>query len=160
MNPARLIRALASLVLLSVWGAVPHLAAQVSPLTPPTAPDGRVPITLVLTGSGAAPTLLRRADNGRRNVIMVDSATVDAQQLSDAVFQLLILEAQDPQGERRANNTAQRLRLDRQHPVYSWAAEALQHLRSAPFRPVAGLRAGSRHRTVQIWVRPLRGRRN
>lgn len=152
-----LMRAFACALLSSGWGA-PVVAAQASPLTPPAAPDGRIPITLVLTGGGAAPTLLRRAGDEPRNVILLDSATVDAQQLSDAVFQFLVLEAQDPQGQRRTNNAAQRVQLNQPHPVYPWAADALQRLRSANGRPVAGLRAGARHRTVQIWANPLRGR--
>jgi hypothetical protein len=139
--------------------ATPHLAAQASPFTPPAAPDGRIPITLVLTSGGAAPTVLRRAADEWPNVILLDSATVDAQQLSDAVFHLLILEAQDPQGQRRSNNAAQRVRVDQPHPAYSWADEALDRLRSGPRRPLQGLRAGQRYRTVQIWTRPLRGMR-
>ena len=144
-------------LLSSGWGA-PAAAAQASPLTPPTTPDGRIPITLVLTGGGAEPTVLRRAGDEPRNVILLDSTTVDEQQLSDAVFQFLILEAQDPRGQGRAANAAQRVTLDQPHPVYPWAAEALQRLRGAPGRPVAGLRAGARHRNLQIWANPLRGR--
>ena len=84
---------------------------------------------------------------------------MDAQQLSDAVFHLLILEAQDPQGRRRSNNAAQRTRVDQPHPVYSWADEALARLRSAPRRPLEAGPAGQRYRTIQIWARPLRGMR-
>lgn len=139
--------------------AAPHLAAQASPFTPPAALDGRIHITLVLTGGGAAPTVLRRTGGESPNVILLDSATVNAQQLSDAVFNLLILEAQDPQGQRRSNNAAQRVRVDQPHPAYSWANEALERLRTAPRRPLPGLRAGQRYRTIQVWVRPLRGMR-
>jgi hypothetical protein len=141
------------------WATAPRLSAQASPLTPPTGPDGRIPITLVLTSGGAAPTVLRRAADESPNVVLLDSATVDAQQLSDAVFHLLILEAQDPQGQRRSNNAAQRVRVDQPHPVYSWADEALARLRSAPRRPLEVGRAGQRYRTIQIWARPLRGMR-
>lgn len=158
MNLPRRTLALFALVL-SAWASAPHLSAQASPLTPPTGPDGRIPITLVLTSGGAAPTVLRRAADESPNVILLDSATVDAQQLSDAVFHLLILEAQDPQGQRRSNRAAQRVRADQPHPVYSWAEEALVRLRSAPRRPLEVGPAGHRYRTIQIWARPLRGMR-
>lgn len=152
-------RTLAIAFALVMSARVPHLSTQAGPLTPPTGPDGRIPITLVLTSAGGAPTVLRRADDESPNVILLDSATVDAQQLSDAVFHLLILEAQDPQGHRRSNNAAQRVRVDQPHPVYSWADEALARVRSAPRRPLEVGRAGQRYRTIQIWVRPLRGMR-
>ena len=158
MNLSRKFSAIAVALVVSAFVA-PHLAAQASPLTPPTAPDGRIPITLVLTSGAAEPTVLRRAMGESPNVILLDSATVDAQQLSDAVFHLLILEAQDPQGRRRSNNAAQRVRVDQPHPVYSWANEALERLRSAPRRPMQGLRVGQRYRTIQVWARPLRGMR-
>ena len=90
-------------------------------------------------------------------MILLDSATVDALQLSDAVFHLLILEAQDPQGQRRSDNAAQRVRVNQPHRVYLWAEEALARLRSAPCRPLEAGRAGERYRTIQIWARPLRG---
>ena len=151
--------ALAFALLSSVWATAPHLAAQASPFTPPAAADGRIPITLVLTGGGVGPTVMRRAADESPNVILLDSATVDAQQLSDAVFHLLILEAQDPQGQRRSNNAAQRVRVDQPHPAYSWADEALGRLRGASRRSLEGLRAGQRYRTIQIWARPLRGMR-
>jgi hypothetical protein len=37
-------RMLALAILLSVWATAPHLGAQGSTFTPPTAPDGRIPI--------------------------------------------------------------------------------------------------------------------
>jgi hypothetical protein len=151
--------ALAFALVSSAWVTAPQLSAQTNAFTPPTGPDGRIPITLVLTSGGAAPTVLRRAADESPNVILLDSATVDAQQLSDAVFHLLILEAQDPQGQRRSNNAAQRIRVDQPHPVYSWADEALARLGSAPRRPLEAGRAGQRYRTIQIWMRPLRGMR-
>lgn len=157
--PRRLLAVAFALVLVLVLSApVPHLSAQAHAFTPPTGPDGRIAITLVLTSGGTTPTLLRRAAAESPNVILLDSATVDAQQLSDAVFHLLILEAQDPQGRRRSNNAAQRIRADQPHPVYPWADEALVRLRSAARRPIDNARsAGQRYRTVQIWAPPLSG---
>jgi hypothetical protein len=159
MNHACRTLALAFALLVSAWATAPHADAQASAFAPPAAPDGRIPITLVLTSGGGAPTVLRRAADESANVILLDSATMDAQQLSDAVFNLLIMEAQDPQGRRRSNHAAQRIRLDQPHPVYSWANEALTRLRSAPPRPVEALRAGQRYRIIQVWARPLRGMR-
>ena len=160
MNLPHRALALALALVVSAWATAPSLSAQGNALTPPTGPDGRIPITLVLTSGGAAPTVLRRGSHESRNVILLDSATADSQQLSDAVFHLLILEAQDPQGQRRNNNAAQRARVAQPHPVYSWADEALARLRSAPRRPLEGVgRAGQRYRTIQIWARPLRGMR-
>lgn len=157
MHFRSLFHALGAALALAVVGAPAALAAQVSPLTPPDAPDGRIAITLVLTDHGAASTLLRRAGNEDRNVILLDSATVDVHQLSDAVFQLLILEAQDPRGQRRADNAAQRVRTSAPHPGYPWAAEALQRLRAADPRPIGGVGAGRQSRAMQIWMPPLRG---
>jgi hypothetical protein len=158
MNHLR--RTLALALALVSSATAPHLSAQASAFTPPTGPDGRIPITLVLTSDGAAPTVLRPAADESPNVILLDSATADPQQLSDAVFHLLILEAQDPQGQRRSNNAAQRVRLNQPHPVYAWADEALVRLRSAPRRPVEpGLAGQRRYRMIQIWARPLRGMR-
>jgi hypothetical protein len=158
MNLHRRTLALAFALVMSA--TAPHLSAQADAFTPPTGPDGRIPITLVLTSGGAAPpTVLRRAAAESPNVILLDSATVDAQQLSDAVFHLLILEAQDPQGQHRGNNAAQRVRVNQPHPVYSWADEALMRLRSAPRRPLDVGPAGQRYRIIQIWARPLRGMR-
>lgn len=152
-------RTLAIAFALVMSAAVPHLSAQANAFTPPTGPDGRIPITVVLTGGGTAPIVLRRTAAESPNVILVDSATVDAQQLSDAVFHLLILEAQDPQGRRRSNNAAQRVRADQPHPVYPWADEALVRLRSAPRRPLQAGPAGQQYRTIQLWARPVRGMR-
>lgn len=157
MNLRNLIHTLGCAFVLNAAAAAPGLAAQESPLTPPSGPDARIPITLVLTESSGAPTLLRRAGGEPRNVILLDAATVDAQQLSDAVFHLLVLEAQDPRGERRADNAAQRVRIDTPHPVYPWAGEALQRLRDSARQPVPGVGGGRQHRTVRIWARPLRG---
>lgn len=156
MTLRNLICALGCALALSAWGAAPQLAAQANPLTPPSSPDGRVPIMLVLTENGGAPALLRRAGNGPRNVILLDSTTVDAQQLSDAVFHLLILEAQDPRGERRSDQAAQRVQVSEPHPAYPWASEALDRLRSAARQPVRGVSADRQHRVVQIWATPLR----
>lgn len=156
MNLSRSTLALA--FALGFGATVPHLSAQTDAFSPSTGPDRRIPITLVLTVDGAAPTVLRRAAAGSPNVILLDSATVNAQQLSDAVFHLLILEAQDPQGRGRSNNAAQRVRADQPHPVYSWADEALVRLASAPLHTLAGS-AGQRYRTIQIWATPLRGLR-
>jgi hypothetical protein len=125
-----------------------------------THPAGRtpgVPITLVLTGNGAQPTLLRRPGGEARNVVLLDSTQVTAQQLSDAVFQLLILEAQDPAGQRRAPNAAVRVRTDVPHPVYPWADEAIQRLRASAPQSIPGVTAGGERRSIQIWMRPLRG---
>lgn len=154
MNFPRRTLALALALVMSATSV--HLTAQADAFTPPPGPDGMILITLVLTSDGAPPTVLRRAAAESRNVILLDSATVDAQQLSDAVFHLLILEMQDPQGRHRSDNTAQRVRLNQPHPVYSWADEALARLRHAPRHPVQARTDNQRYRTIQIWMRPLR----
>src|SRR5687768_5808771 len=68
--------------------------------------DDLIEITLVLVNNGARPTVLRRSRVEPRNVVLLDSATVDARQLSDAVLGLLIAEASDPQGRGRADHAA------------------------------------------------------
>lgn len=147
---------LAALGLL-VSASVAQLHAQAGPFDAPTGPDVRIPITLVLAGNGAQPTLLRRPGGEARNVVLLDSMQVTAQQLSDAVFQLLILEAQDPAGQRRAPNAAQRVRTDVPHPIYPWAEDAVRRLRDSPGRAIPGVTGGREQRTIQIWMRPLRG---
>lgn len=134
-----------------------RLTAQTGPFDPPSGPDARVPITLVLTGSGAQPTLLRRPRGEARNVILLDSMRLSSQQLSDAVFQLLVLEAQDPAGQRRAPNAAVRARTDVAHPVYPWAEDAIRRLRASARQSIPGVTNGREQRTIQIWMRPLRG---
>jgi hypothetical protein len=142
---------------LAACAFVPRLAAQTGPFDPPRGSDDRIVVTLVLVGGGNEPTLLRRPGGQARNVILLDSVRVNAQQLSDAVFQLLILEAQDPAGQRRAPNSAHRVRTDVPHPVYPWAEEALQRLRASSGQSIPGVTTGRQQRTIQIWLRPLRG---
>lgn len=117
----------------------------------------RIPVTVVLTATGEAPVLLRRPGGEAHNVILLDSTTVDAQQLSDAVFQLLVLEAQDPGGERRAHNAASRVRADLPHPAYPWAEEAIRRLRTSDPQAIPGVTRGRGQRVLQIWMPPLRG---
>jgi hypothetical protein len=120
--------------------------------------DGtRIAVTLVLTATGEAPVLLRRPGGEAHNVILIDSTTVDAQQLSDAVFQLLVLEAQDPRGERRAHNAASRVRADVPHPAYPWAEAAIRRLRTSEPQAIPGVTRGRGQRVLQIWMPPLRG---
>lgn len=138
--------------LLCVPWQVLDSAAQRSALERPESPDGFIPITLVMTNHGGSPALFRRAGAEHQNLILVD-ATVDAQQLSDAVFSLLIFEARDPGGHERADKAAQRSRLDRVHPIYSWADYALHRLRTAEKQRIRGM---GEHRAVQIWMRPVR----
>ena len=119
--------------------------------------ETRIPVTFVLTATGEAPVLLRRPGGEAHNVILLDSKTVDAQQLSDAVFQLLVLEAQDPRGERRAYNAASRVRANIPHPVYPWAEEAIRRLRASAPQAIPGVTRGRGQRVLQIWMPPLRG---
>ncbi len=150
-------RALFGALALIACASASRLTAQTSPFGPPSGPDARIPITLVLTGNGAQPTLLRRPGGEARNVVLLDSTQVNAQQISDAVFQLLILEAQDPAGQRRALNAAVRVRTDMPHPVYPWAEDAIRRLRASSRQAIPGVTTGREQRTLQIWMRPLRG---
>lgn len=156
MSPG--IRAFVFALALAACASAPRLSAQAGPFDPPSGPDNRIPVTLVLAGTGGQPALLRRPGGEARNVVLLDSSQVNAQQLSDAVFQLLILEAQDPAGERREPNAAQRVRTDVPHPVYPWADEAIRRLRLSSPQSIPGVTAGGRQRTLQVWMRPLRGR--
>jgi hypothetical protein len=134
-----------------------RLAAQASPFASTSSSDDRVQITIVLTDRADEPMLMRRAGAGPRNVILLNAGAADPQQLSDAVFQLLVLEAQDPRGERRADDAAQRVRTSAPHPVYPWAAEAVERLRTASRQQLRGVEHGRQHRTLQLWVPRLRG---
>jgi hypothetical protein len=87
-----------------------------------------------------------------RNVLIVNSST-DAKHLSEAIIGLLVAEAQDPQGLRRSDGVAQRVRLDRETPEYPWAREAIDRLKASPERIHPGL---GKARAIRIWVAPLR----
>lgn len=157
MNFTIRIRVLALALAAAASAFSAQLRAQDGPFVPPGGPDARIAITVVLTGTGGQPALLRRPGGEARNVILLDSMQVNAQQLSDAVFQLLILEAQDRAGQGRAPNAAQRVRSDVPHRVYPWAEEAVRRLHGSPRQSIPGVTAGRQHRTLRIWVRPLRG---
>lgn len=137
--------------------SVPSRMLAQDPFEIPTDPGSRIQVTLVLTGTGQSPALLRRSGDDARDVVLLNPARLDPQQLSDAVFQLLVLEAQDPDGQRRTRNTAQRVRADVPHPVYPWAEEAIRRLRTAPVRSIPGLTGNRQARTLDLWLRPLRG---
>jgi len=132
--------------------SVAELRAQASPFAPFEG-DGGVEITLVLVQNGQPPLTLRRAGAGARNVVLLDSASATPQQLTDAVVSLLAAEAADPNGRDRSDRIASRANLDPHPPVYPWAAEALQRLREAAVRPVAGM---GDHRALEIWLPPTR----
>lgn len=155
MNRQSLIIALTAALLLQV--ATAHeLAAQNHSSAPTQPDDSLIAITLVLTNHGSAPMLGRRANLEPRNVILLDSTNVDIQLLSDAVFTLLVMEAVDQQGSRRANNAVHRASLSQNHPVYPWADEALRRLRGASIVVIRGVGRG---RAIEISVSRLRGQR-
>ena len=126
------------------------LSGQPGPATPLRADTSRIAVTIVLTQSGGPATVLRRATEPR-NVILVDSATIDSHRLSAAVFSLLVMERLD--GE-RSDAAASRPMFQENAPRYPWAEEALRQLRAAPAQSVQGI---GTHRAVQVTVGPLRG---
>lgn len=153
MNLNRLLCPAVFAVIVSGLAAAPSLTAQRTPFAAPESADRRVPITLVLVNNGAPPTLLRRSSMEPRNVILLDAATADVQRLSDAVFSLLIMEIDDPEGRTRADNAAQRIRISPSRPpVYPWAGEALLRLKSEPRQAIGGF---GNHHALQIWLAPL-----
>lgn len=121
--------------------------------TPPQAADGRIPITVVITADGGPPTYFRRAGEEPRNVVLIDSATADAGQLSGVVFSLLAAEAGDTAGAKRDDHLAARIRTSTPVPVLPWAEEALRRARASAVRQAHGLPRG---RAVQLWLPPLR----
>lgn len=142
-------------VALQVYGAL-GLAAQSHPSAQAQAADSLIPITLVLTNHESTPSIGRRVNLEPRNVILLDSANVDGQLLSDAVFTLLIMEAVDQHGLRRANHSVHRASLSQNHPIYPWADEALRRLRGASMVVIRGVGRG---RAIEISVPRLRGYR-
>jgi hypothetical protein len=129
-----------------------ELTAQPSPFVRPDPAAGRVQITLVLNSRGGRTAFFRRSQGEHSNVVLVDSATATAQQLSNAVFGLLVAEAQDPDGHGRSENMAHETRLNVQRPAYSWAVDALALLTAERPQPVRGM--GMR-RAIRIWLPPL-----
>jgi hypothetical protein len=152
MNRLPLILALVALLLQVAMA--PELAAQNHSPAPTQPHDSLIVITLVLTNHGSVPMLGRRVNLEPRNVILLDSANVDVQLLSDAVFTLLIMEAVDQQGTRRTNHTVHRASLSQNHPVYPWADEALRRLHGASMVVIRGVGRG---RAIEISVPGLRG---
>ncbi len=126
-------------------------SAQDDPFSRPEGVEQRVQITLMSSGSGRPAMILRRRSEPQ-NVILLD-ANATEQQLSDAVFMLLAMEARDPNGRDRSDGLAQSVQLDPHAPVYPWSAAAIMRLRAAEQRQVPGM--GDR-RSVDIWVRPVR----
>jgi hypothetical protein len=141
--------------MLLLLGRAPVLAGQTQPWEPPGNAASAISITLVLMQHDSGrPTLIRRLHPEPRNVILLDSAALSPQMLSDAVFSLLVLEAMDPQGRQRGERVASQATLSAAHPVYPWADEALRRLFYAPAAPVQGV---GRYRTLEIWIPRLRG---
>jgi uncharacterized SAM-binding protein YcdF (DUF218 family) len=95
------------------------VSAQSTPGAPAFPGDNLVPITIVLVDNGSPTGLLRRSGVQPQNVILLDSANVSAQGLSNAVFSLLLMEAVDATGQRRGNNELQRADLSAPHPRLS-----------------------------------------
>jgi hypothetical protein len=120
---------------------------------PPRAADGRIPITVVITTDGGPPTYFRRASEEPRNVVLIDSATADASQLSGVVFSLLGAEAADTAGATRDDRLAARIRTSTPVPVFPWAEEAIRRARASALQQAHGLPRG---RAVQLWLPPLR----
>ena len=145
---------MAAALLAMMTAGAGRMAAQGAPQAASGPPSGQVPVTLILVSNGASPGVLRRSGSGPRNVILLDSASVDIQQLSDAVFGLLVMEARDSAGSKRSDSEVARFRLDKPHPVYAWAAATLDQLRTAPKGAIPGVGQG---RWLEIHVTPLRG---
>jgi hypothetical protein len=140
--------AAAILLLLTATG----LGAQDHPFHARTGED-RFPITVVLVANAPAPLLMRRATLEPRNVVLLDSARAGPGELSDAIFALLALEANDSEGQERNDNLVHTARLSSPRPVYPWAAEALARLRRAERRRIAGVGDTG---TIEVWVDLLR----
>src|SRR5688500_5292629 len=113
---ARLLR-FTCLVLLTCSTARP-LTGQSTPFEPPASTESAIPVTIVLVENGSRPGLIRRANGEPRNAVLLDSATADAQVLSDAVFSMLIMEAVDGEGRRRNDGEIQRATLSANRPIY------------------------------------------
>jgi hypothetical protein len=142
-------------IALSLCAALP-LSGQAGSATGTHAADsGRIAVTIVLTQSGGPTTVLRRTSMEPRNVILVDSATIDARRLSSAIFSFLVMEGMDPEGRERSDAAASRPVFRDNAPQYPSAEETLRQLGAAPVQAVQGV---GTYRTVQISVRPLRGR--
>lgn len=130
------------------------LGGQPAPGPSPAADTSWLSLTVVLTQHGVAPLVLRRAGVEPRNVILVDSATIDDRRLSAAIFSFLVMERLDSEGQERSNAAASRPMFHENAPYYPWAGATLRQLRTAPIQSVQGI--GS-HRAIQIAVPPLRG---
>lgn len=138
----------------SLCPALP-LQGQPGPVPSPAADTNRIPVTIALTQSGGPAIVMRRASMEPRNLLLVDSATIDGRRLSSVIFGFLIMEGMDPEGRDRSDAAASAPISPENAPQYPWAEETLRHLRAAPVQTVQGVGA---YRTVQISVRPLRGR--
>ena len=69
-------------------------------------PEERIEVTLTIARHDGPPLILRRAGDTPRDVVLVNPSRTDAQQLSDAIHALLVLQASDPEGLRRNDRVA------------------------------------------------------
>ncbi|HEV3052264.1 MAG TPA: hypothetical protein VGX50_18280, partial [Longimicrobium sp.] len=136
---------------LAAVAAGERASAQGDPFSRPEGVEQRTQVTLMLSPSGRPAMILRRRSEPQ-NVILLD-ANATEQQLSDAVFTLLAMEARDPNGRDRSDGLAQSVQMDPHAPVYPWSGAAIMRLHAAEKRPVPGM--GER-RSVDIWVQPVR----
>ena len=141
---------LGAVVLAAVAGGE-KASAQDDPFSRPEGAEQRTQVALMLSAIGRPAMILRRRSEPQ-NVILLD-ANATEQQLSDAVFTLLAMEARDPNGRDRSDGVAQSVQMDPHAPVYPWSGAAIMRLRAAEKRQVPGM--GER-RSVDIWVRPVR----
>jgi hypothetical protein len=115
--------------------------------------EGKLPVTIVLAEGDGPPVIFRRATEPL-NVIIINRST-NAEQLSGAIFSLLVTEARDPSGQERADNAALRMNMPRSTPQYGDAALAISRLHGARVRRVGSL--GDGLRAIEVWVAPRRG---
>jgi hypothetical protein len=102
-----------------------------------SSPAAELDIAVTVSDHEGPPLILRRTSDAPRNVVLVNPSTADAQQLSDAIRALLLLEAADPAGTRRSDRAAASPRFTASVPRFPWAEAMLVRLRASARAPRA-----------------------
>ena len=108
----------------------------------------RISITVGVSDNtpGGLPAAVFRRTSEPRNLVVVNSATMTAASISQAVHALLLFEARDPTGAERTNNKIVSSRIDKSRS-FSWAKDITAQLKNATPRVIEGV---GRVRAVEI----------
>lgn len=148
----RVMRVVAACVLL--LGTAGEAAAQSASAGVRQPAVRELDIMVTVSTHAGPPLILRRVADAPRNVVLVNPAHTTAQQLSDAIRALLLLEATDPEGSSRNDRAARSPAFTTEVPRYPWAEAMLERLRHGARLPRTEA-GGSWSEGVRLPIPPL-----